>query len=298
MIDLFLASEYARLHRGQVMVVKVGGACLASAARRRSLARQLAAVDAFGARLVVVHGGGPQTGELQELLGERPRSVDGRRVTTPTALRALGMATAGAISTEWTAAMCEAGANAVGVCAASAGIVVASRRAPMETSEGAVDLGLVGDVQTVDAAPLAAMLDAGLVPVVCPPVSDGRGGLLNLNADLLAASLAAALSAAKLILATEASGVLSDHTDPRSVLSTLTLAELEDLGRGGALRDGMSVKATAVRHALDGGVARVHVVSGTTAEGVLGELYTTHGTGTLVTLERETAPEPEPAVTP
>jgi acetylglutamate kinase len=297
-IDLFRASEYARLHRGQVVVVKVGGGCLAGPGRRRSLARQLSVLASLGARLVVVHGGGPQTGELQVLLGEEPRTVDGRRVTTPTGLRALRMATAGEVNGEWTAALCAAGAPAVGLCAASAGMVVGARRPPMETSEGVIDLGLVGDVQSVDPAPLDALLAAELVPVVCPPVADGAGGILNLNADLLAAELACSLGAAKLVLATEAAGVLSAPSDPTSVLSTLTLAELGDLADQGALQDGMAVKAAAVRRALEGGVARVHVVSGTTAEDLLGELYTTHGTGTLVTLERETAPHAEPLVSP
>ncbi|HJP03355.1 MAG TPA: acetylglutamate kinase [Planctomycetota bacterium] len=297
MIDLFRASEYVRLLRGQVMVIKVGGACLTGAGRRRSLARQISVVSSFGARLVIVHGGGPQTGELQALLGEVPRTVDGRRVTSEVGLRALRMATAGEVNSEWTAALCAAGTPAVGLCAASAGITVAARRPAMETSEGSVDMGLVGDVRTVDPAPLRALLDADLVPVVCPPVSDGAGGFLNLNADLLAAALASALGAEKLVLATEVAGVLSAPNDPGSLLSSLTLDELGALAAEGALQDGMAVKAAAVRSALEGGVARVHVVSGTTAEGLLGELYTTQGTGTLVTLEQEVAPEPEPAVT-
>lgn len=293
MIDLFRASEYARLHRGRRMVFKVGGSCLDKPAHKKHLARQLAVLEAFGVRAVVVHGGGPQTGELQRLLGETPRSVEGRRVTSAIGLRALTMATAGEINTALAAAITAEGAPAIGICAASAGIVRAEKRPPVSTSEGTVDFGLVGDVAGVSVEPLVALCDAGFTPVVCPPVSDGRGGLLNVNADVLAAEIAVALGASKLVLLTDAPGVLRDPSDPNSLLSSLTLDELDALARGGALKTGMAVKGTAIRTALRGGVPRVHVVSGLDPEGLLGELYTPQGTGTLVTLLPEHAPGSE-----
>lgn len=293
MIDLFRAAEYARLHRDRLMVFKVGGACLSRPHNRKAVARQLSVVAAFGVRAVVVHGGGPQTGELQGLFGEVPRSVDGRRVTSETGLRALTLATAGEINTQLAASITNAGAPAMGVCAASADIVTARRRPPVTTSEGMVDFGLVGDVECVSAAPIVALTAAGYVPVICPPASDGEGGYLNVNADVLAAEIAVAIGASKLVLLTDAAGVLRDVSDPQSLCSVLTLAELEGLAKEGALQKGMAVKAAAIRAALIGGVQRVHVVSGTEPEALLGELYTTQGTGTLVTLEAELAPEAE-----
>jgi len=290
-IDLFRASEYARLQRGRTMVFKVGGACLARPSQRASVARQLSVIASFGVRAVVVHGGGPQTAELQRLLGEAPRTVDGRRVTSALGLRALRLATAGDLNPLLAAAIGAAGAPAVGLCAASAGIVRARRRAPMGTSEGEVDFGLVGDVSAVCTEPLDALLAAGCVPVVCPPAADGQGGFLNVNADLLASALAVALRADKLVLLTEAPGVLRAPDDAGSVLSALSLAELDQLDALGSLQGGMAVKAAAIRSALRGGVARVHVVSASDPEGLLGELYTTQGTGTLVTLEPQVAPQ-------
>lgn len=290
MIDLFRASEYARLHHGQVMVFKIGGSCLARASHRRALARQLSVVSAFGVRAVVVHGGGPQTAELQELFGETPRKVDGRRVTSEVGLRALRLATIGDLNTALAAGLSAEGAPAVGLCAASANLVRAKRRAPMQTSEGPVDFGLVGDVEAVDPGPVLALLDAGFVPVVGPPASDGSGGFLNVNADVLSAELAIALSAAKLVVLSDTPGILRDPADPHSLLGALSLFELEELAASGALEGGMAVKSKAIRRALEGGVERVHVVSGLSPEALLGELYTTQGTGTLVTRERHGAP--------
>jgi acetylglutamate kinase len=291
MIDLEKAAPHVRLHRGRTFVLKVGGNALAKPAAIRSFAHQVAIVQALGARLVVVHGGGPQTDAIQRLLGEEPRLVDGRRVTTPTALRALRMATTGELAGDVVAALVAEGASAIGISAASSGVLVAQRRAPMRTSEGVVDLGLVGDIESVDTAPLLALLDQGHLPVLSPPAGDGQGGFLNVNADLTAAALAVALEADKLVLLTGAPGILGNPGDPASLLSALSLGELDSLEEVGALRGGMRVKAAAIRAALYGGVGRVHVVSGTDGEALVRELYTTHGAGTLVTREPERAPE-------
>lgn len=217
--------------------------------------------------------------------------VDGRRVTTPTAMKALRMATAGELSGEVVASLVAEGAPAVGVSGASAGVLVAKRRAPTRTSEGVVDFGEVGDIQSVDPAPLLALIEKGYVPVVCPPAGDGDGGFLNVNADLTAAAIAVALEAAKLVLLTGAPGILSNPTDPGSLLSALSMAELDSLEEAGALKAGMRVKAAAIRAALYGGVGRVHVVSGGDEQALLQELYTNKGAGTLVTREPEKAPE-------
>ena len=294
MTDLFRAAPHIRLHRGSTMVIKVGGGVLARPAPLRNLARQVATIQALGARVVVVHGGGPQTDALQRTLGEEPRMVDGRRVTTKIAMRALRMATAGELNGALVAALGAEDAPAIGVSGASAGLLVAERRPPMTTTEGEVDFGLVGDVREVDPQPLVALVDDGYVPVVCPPAGDGQGGFLNVNADVTAAEIAVALGAAKLILVTGAPGVLANPKDPHSLLSALSLTELDALEQSGALEKGMRVKSAAIRSALNGGVGRVHVVSGTDPEALLRELYTNHGAGTLVTREAQVAPTDVP----
>jgi acetylglutamate kinase len=288
MKDLIRAARFVRLHRGKILVIKVGGACLARPALRKQLAEQIAVVEACGAHPVLVHGGGPQTDELQRSFGEEPRMVEGRRVTSEKAMRALRLATLGELNSDLAAAITLAGAHAVGMSGSS--LVHATRRPPVVTSEGKVDFGQVGDVASVQTLPILALLEAGSVPVICPPASDGKGGFLNVNADLMAAHLALALEAEKLVLCTNAPGILTDSGDAGSVISTLSLQQLKALDEDGSLRAGMRVKAVAARLALENGVSRVHVVSGVEKDALLGELYTTQGTGTLLTVEPEQAP--------
>ena len=292
-LELLAAADHVRLHRKKTMVFKVGGACLQKAQALERVARQIACVQAFGARPVVVHGGGPQASELQRMLGEEPRMVDGRRVTSELALSALRMSVIGELNGDVAAAITRCGARAIGTSAAT--FVRATRRPPMRTSEGAVDFGLVGDVAGVDAAGLRALLEADVVPVLGPPAGDGDGGFLNVNADLLAAEVAVALGAHKLILLTSANGVQADPAEPASVVSTMTLAELRRMRDEGAVVGGMHVKSRAIERALEGGVRRVHVVSGMDEDSCLIELYTNHGAGTLVTLERDAPLEAVPS---
>jgi acetylglutamate kinase len=284
MKELIRAASYVRVHRGAIMVIKIGGACLRKKRHRRDLARQISTIQALGGLPLVVHGGGPQTDAVQQQLGDPARMVDGRRVTTATALRALRMSVVGELNGELAAAITCAGAPAVGLCAADAGLVIARKRAPLPTSEGLTDFGAVGEVEQINPAYLLTLLDQGIVPVICPPVSDGHDGFLNLNADTLAAELAIALDASKLVLLATTSGVLSDPNDSNSVLSDLSAAQLTELGLQGALQAGMKVKAAAMLHALQNGVERVHLVCGTDSESLLIELYTSHGAGTLLTL--------------
>ena len=289
MIDLVRAAPHIALHRGQTFVIKLGGEPLAQRLHRRSLARQIAAIHALGSRVVLVHGGGPQTDSVQRALGEEPRLIGGKRVTTPLALRALCMATAGELHGELLAELAAHGVPAAGLAGASAGLLVARKRPPVQTEQGLVDFGAVGDLVGVDVVPLRALLEAGRLPVISPPVSDGQGGLLNVNADFMAAAIAVALGAAKLVLVTGAPGILTDPNDPNSLVSALSLAELAQLEQAGRVRGGMLAKATAIRRALEGRVGRVHVVSGLAEAALLIELYTNHGAGTLVTREKEEA---------
>ena len=281
-LDLIRASAHVREHRGKTFVVKVGGACLAKPRHVRRVAEQLACVHALGARLVVVHGAGPQANECQRALGEEPVFIDGRRVTTPAALEALTKSTQ-----ELSQALSEALAARGSVASSSTSAAIATKRPPMQTSEGEVDFGLVGDIQSVDSGAVKAALDQGVIPLVAPPVADGAGGHLNVNADLLASELAVGLGAEKLVLLTSAAGVLADPADPHSAISVLSLAELLEQREGGTVAGGMHVKTSAIEAAMAGGVERVHVVSGMDEDSLLVELYTNQGAGTLILAEAE-----------
>ena len=160
----------------------------------------------------------------------------------------------------------------------------AHRRPPVRGSAGGelIDFGFVGDIDAVDGTVLRKLLDNGLMPVVSPLSADESGTLLNINADTVAAAIGASLQAEKLILCTGAPGILASVDDPRSLVSYTDLAGLKRLRDEGRIADGMLPKALAIENAIRGGVRRVHVVSYRSPEGILGEVFTNEGTGTLV----------------
>ena len=191
----------------------------------------------------------------------------------------------GQINTRILAACRDLGISAVGISGVDAGLIKAHRRPPVATgadSGETVDYGFVGDIDEVDAGILLKQLDDDLVPIVSPLSADDSGTLLNINADTVAAAIAEALGAEKLILATGAPGILESVDDPRSVVSYVDVAGLGELRRQGRLSDGMLPKATAIENALRGGVSRVHVISWKLPDSLLLEVFTNEGTGTLV----------------
>ncbi len=278
------AAPYIRMYRGKTFVVKAGGGVFADDAATRVLVEQIAILHYFGVRVVFVHGGGPQVTELAKALGVSSRMVEGRRVTDREAIDVTAMVLNGTINTAILGICRELNIEAVGVSGVDAGLVRAHKRPPvtLKASGERVDYGFVGDIDSVDPTVLRKLLDNGLMPVVSPLSADDDGVLLNVNADTVAAAIAAALGAEKLILCTGANGILADLADPGSLISYTDLEGLSRLREQGAIADGMLPKVTAIESAIRGGVRRVHVVSYQAPEGILGEVFTNEGTGTLI----------------
>ena len=278
------AAPYIRMYKGKTFVVKAGGGVFAEIATTRALVEQIGILHYFGVRVVLVHGGGPQLTELASALGIPTRVVEGRRVTDEKSIEVTAMVLNGLINTRLLAICRDLNVDAVGISGVDAGLVRAHRRPPVAlSSDGAVvDFGFVGDIDAVDTRVLQKLLDNGLMPVVSPLSADESGTLLNINADTVAAALGAALGAEKLILCTGAPGILGSVSDPGSLISYTDLRGLARLREEGRIADGMAPKARAIEEALRGGVRRVHVVSYLSPEGILGEVFTNEGTGTLV----------------
>ncbi len=279
------AAPYMRLYKGKTFVVKAGGSVFGDIDTTRALMEQIAILHYFGVRVVFVHGGGPQLTELTEKLGVPTRMVQGRRVTDQSSIDATSMVLNGLINTRILAICRDLNINAVGVSGVDAGLVRAHKRPPVKLMDGSgqtVDFGFVGDIDVVDTDVLAKLLDNGLMPVVSPLSADDHGTLLNINADTVAAAIGAALDAEKLILCTGAPGILQDINDPTSLISYTDLDGLRKLRDSGAITDGMLPKAKAIEDALRGGVRRVHVISYKSPEGILAEVFTNEGSGTLV----------------
>jgi acetylglutamate kinase len=278
------AAPYIRMYKGKTFVVKVGGGVFADENATRVLVEQIAILHFFGVRVVLVHGGGPQLTELSAALGVPTRMVEGRRITDQKSIDATAMVLNGLINTRVLGICRDLNIDAVGISGVDAGLVRAHKRPPVELASNGemIDYGFVGDIDAVDPTVLKKLLDNGLMPVVSPLSADASGTLLNINADTVAAAIGAALAAEKLILCTGAPGILGDLADPGSLVSYTDLRGLKKLRDEGHIADGMLPKAKAIEDAIRGGVRRVHVVSYQAPEGILGEVFTNEGTGTLI----------------
>lgn len=277
------AAPYIRLFKGKVFVIKVGGEVFADAEKTRELMEQVGILYQVGIRVVLVHGGGRQSTELASALGLTTTIVDGRRVTDGDSLDVATMVLNGQINTRVLASCRDLQIPAVGISGVDAGLIRAHRRPPVKREGDApLDYGFVGDIDSVDADVLRKQLDNGLMPVVSPLSCDESGTILNINADTVAAAIAAELNAEKLILATGTVGILEDVSDPTSLISYIDRAALKKLRESGSLADGMLPKAAAIDAAIANGVQRVHVISYKIPDSILLEVFTNEGTGTLV----------------
>ena len=277
------AAPYIRLFKGKVFVIKAGGEVFADPAQAAALVEQVGILHQVGIRTVLIHGGGPQSTQLAADLGLDTQFVDGRRVTNSDSLNVAAMILNGQINTRILAICRDLQIPAIGISGVDAGLIRAHKRPPVEREgEETVDYGFVGDIDSVDADILRKQLDNGLMPVVSPLSCDESGTLLNINADTVAAAIAAELDADKLILVTGATGILEDIDDPSSLISYIDRKHLRQLKEKGVLADGMLPKAAAIEAAIANGVQRVHVISHKLADSILLEVFTNEGTGTLV----------------
>ena len=278
------AAPYIRLYKGKTFVVKAGGGVFGDPEATRGLVEQIAILHSLGIRVVFVHGGGPQLTEVTEKLGVPTQMIEGRRVTDARSIDATAMVLSGLINTRILAACRELEIPAIGISGVDAGLVQARKRAPvkLQTGDGMVDYGLVGDIDYIDTDVIRKLLDNGLMPVISPLSSDDAGTLLNINADTVASAIGAALGAEKLLLCTGAPGILQNVEDPTSVISYTDLAGLQRLRQEKRIIDGMLPKAKAIESAITGGVKRVHVISYKSPDAILAEVFTNEGTGTLV----------------
>lgn len=279
------AAPYIRMFKHKVFVLKAGGDAFTTPEGTRAIMEQVGILHSVGIRVVLVHGGGPQSTELANALGVSTEFVEGRRVTDESSLEIAMMVLNGQINTRLLAACRNLGIPAVGISGVDAGLIKAHKRAPVPMNDDptkTVDYGFVGDIDEVDASILLKQLDNDLIPIISPLSADESGTLLNINADTVAAAIAVALEAEKLILATGTPGILESVDDSRSVISYLDIAGLTKLRDEGRLTDGMLPKAAAIEQALTGGVPRVHVISYELPDSLLLEVFTNEGLGTLV----------------
>ena len=264
---------------GETVVIKYGGSAMAEPALRRAFAEDIVFLRYAGLRPVVVHGGGPQITAALDRMGIESVFTGGLRVTTPETMDVVRMVLAGQVQREVVGLINEHGPFAVGMTGEDARLLTATRRDAMVDGEP-VDIGLVGDVVSVDAGALRGLVADGRVPVVSSVARADDGRIYNVNADTAASALAVALGAAKLVVLTDVAGLYADWPARDEVLSSLTADELEALLP--SLSTGMAPKMEACLRAVRGGVARAHVLDGRVPHALLLEVFTDEGIGTMV----------------
>jgi acetylornithine/N-succinyldiaminopimelate aminotransferase len=271
------ALPYIRRFRNRVIVLKCGGYGLTDAHLAQTFADDVALLHSVGVRPVVVHGGGPQIGELMVRLGMEPSFRDGHRVTDAATLEVARMVLVGKVNRDVVTSINVHGPLAVGVSGEDAGLIVATPRHP--------GLGFVGDVDTVNPGILERLLADDLVPVVSTIGADEAGQAYNINADVVAGAVAEALGAEKVVFLTDVAGVLGDVDDTTTLVRRITPDGLRRAIADGIVAGGMMPKATACVRAVEHGVGSAHIVDGHVPHAVLLELLTDEGVGTMVSLE-------------
>jgi len=264
---------------GAVVVVKFGGNAMVDDELKRSFAADMVFLRRVGLKPVVVHGGGPQITKMLGRLGIDSEFRGGLRVTTPETLDVVRMVLMGQVGRELVNIINEHGPIAIGMSGEDAQLFTAARRHATVDGE-LVDVGLVGDVAEVDTGAVRALLDAGRIPIISTIAPDADGQVHNLNADTAAAALAEALGAQKLVVLTNIEGLYADWPDPSSLISEMTVAELEPMMP--TLESGMVPKMEACLRAVKGGVPQAHVIDGRVPHSLLLEIFTEEGFGTMV----------------
>ncbi|HZG93793.1 MAG TPA: acetylglutamate kinase [Mycobacteriales bacterium] len=269
----------ARFH-GKTVVIKYGGNAMADAGLGAQFAEDVVFLRYVGLRPVVVHGGGPQISSHLARLGVESEFAGGLRVTTPETMQIVRMVLVGQVNRDVVGLVNDHGPFAIGLSGEDANLLVAERRGAVVDGEE-VDIGLVGDVVSVDPSAVEALLAQGRVPVIATVARDSAGQIYNVNADTAAAALAGALGAEKLVVLTNVDGLYADYGVTDEVISAITADDLEKLLP--ELSEGMAPKMEACLRAVRAGVPQAHIIDGRVPHALLVEVFTDAGIGTMVT---------------
>ncbi|MEY4720533.1 MAG: acetylglutamate kinase [Pseudomonadota bacterium] len=278
------ALPYLQRYAGRTFVVKYGGHAMGDPELAHDFAEDVVLLKAVGINPVVVHGGGPQIGNMLKKLGVESRFVDGLRVTDKATAQVAEMVLSGAINKELVGWIAKAGGKAIGISGKDAGLVTASKvqrttRDPESLIEQAVDLGFVGEPETIDTTVIETMSAAGMIPVIAPIACGADGETYNINADTMAGAIAATLGAARLFLLTDVRGVLDKD---KNLLTDLRPADIERLREDGTISGGMIPKLETCIHAVEAGCEAAVVLDGRVPHAMLLEIFTSQGAGTLI----------------
>jgi acetylglutamate kinase len=278
------ALPYLQRYAGKTFVVKYGGHAMGDPELARDFAEDVVLLKAVGINPVVVHGGGPQIGNMLKKLGVESRFVDGLRVTDKATAEVAEMVLSGAINKELVGWIAGAGGRAIGISGKDGGLITAKKvtrtsKDPDSQIEQVVDLGFVGEPDKVDTTVIETICAAGMIPVIAPIAPGVDGETYNVNADTMAGALAAALGASRLFLLTDVAGVLDKD---KNLMTDLRPADIAKLQKDGTISGGMIPKLETCIHAVEAGCEAAVVLDGRVPHAMLLEIFTSKGAGTLI----------------
>jgi acetylglutamate kinase len=280
---LIEALPYIRNFYGKSFVIKYGGAAQVKEELKESFAKDVALLNFIGIKTTIVHGGGPKISATMEKMGKKPKFVQGQRVTDQETMDIVEMVLGGLVNKEIVSLINNHGGKAVGLSGKDGGLIKAKKKLIKRSSakgvDEIIDIGLVGEVTQVDPHIIISLEKEGFVPVISPVGVGPKGETLNINADYVAASVASALKAEKLILLTDVPGII-DKKD--RIISTLKKQQIKKLVNDGTISGGMLPKVQACIKAIEGGVSKTHIIDGRVAHCMLLEIFTKEGIGTEI----------------
>lgn len=281
---LIEALPYIRRFRGKTVIIKYGGNAMVAEELKQGFARDVVMMKLVGINPVIVHGGGPQIGQLLERIGKKSEFVQGMRVTDRETMDVVEMVLGGLVNKDIVSLINQNGGKAVGLTGKDGGLIRARKMILRSTASDAkpndtVDIGLVGEVQGIDPKVVALLDDAEFIPVIAPIGVGEDGQTYNINADVVAGKLAITLQAEKLILLTNTTGVLDKQGN---LLTGLGVKDVQSLIADATITGGMLPKVNYALDAVQSGVKAAHIIDGRVPHAVLLELFTDKGVGTLI----------------
>jgi acetylglutamate kinase len=280
---LIEALPYIRNFYGKTFVIKYGGSAQVKEKLMESFAKDIVALNFIGIRTAIVHGGGPKISNVMEKMGKKPAFIQGHRITDEETMDIVEMVLGGLINKEIVSLINSHGGKAVGLSGKDGGLINAKKKLLRKSAEEGVDemldIGLVGEVTQVDPHILSSLEKDGFIPVISPVGVGTKGETLNINADHVAASIAAALKSEKLILLTDVPGIIDKKNN---IISTLTKQQIKKFIKDGTITGGMLPKVQACLKALEGGVSKTHIIDGRIPHCLLLEIFTKEGIGTEI----------------
>jgi acetylglutamate kinase len=280
---LIEALPYIRNFYGKTFVIKYGGAAQVKNELKESFAKDIVMLNFIGIKTTIVHGGGPRISAMMEKMGKKPKFVQGQRVTDEETMDIVEMVLGGLVNKEIVSLINGHGGKAVGLSGKDGGLIKAKKKM-IEKSSGkgndeVIDIGLVGEVTHIDPNIIISLEKDGFVPVISPVGVGAKGETLNINADYVAASVASAVRAEKLIILTDVPGIIDRNN---KIISTLKKQQIKRLIGDGTIAGGMLPKVRASLKALEGGVMKTHIVDGRVPHCLLLEIFTKEGIGTEI----------------